>query len=94
MHGALLIEKEEIKNVKFVHEEVLTTEEEIKNRKVELERAATIGNAHHGKIKLIFHTEDGLREVETTVWAVTEKFVTLKSELMVPIHAISHVVIY
>jgi hypothetical protein len=94
MHGALLIEKEELKDVKFVHDEVLITTADIKHRHTEFERAATLGNAHHGKVKIIFGTEDGLKEVETTVWAATEKYATLKGDIIIPVHAIHHIVIY
>ena len=61
MHGAELIEKESIKDLKFVNHEVLPTPEAIHHRKNELERASLIVNAHHGKIKQIFETHPGLK---------------------------------
>ena len=94
MHGAELIEKEKIKELKFVNHEVLHSSDAISHRKKELERATTIGNAHHGKIKIVFETQDGLKEVETTVWSTTEKFITLKGDLTIPVNAIKDVFIY
>lgn len=94
MYGAELIEKEQIPNVKFVSHEVLKSTDAIKHRTIELERAATIGNAHKGKIKIIFETKDGLKEVETTVWSATEKYITLKGEVLIPVNAIKDVIIY
>ena len=94
MHGATLIEKEELNHYHFPAEDVLKTADARLHRKMELERATTIGNAHRGKVKLVFHTREGLREVETTVWAATESFILLKGEVTIPVHAIEHVVIY
>lgn len=94
MYGAELIEKEKIRDLKFVKHEVLPTEEAVAHRKNELERAATIGNAHHGKIKLIFETQEGLKEVETTVWSATENYISLKGEVNIPVNAIKEVIIY
>ena len=94
MHGATLIEKETINGLKFVQKDVLTHKDEIVHRKKELERAATMGNTDHTKVKLIFNTLDGLKEVETTIWAVTEQYVTLKGDTQVPIHAIKEVILY
>jgi hypothetical protein len=94
MYGAELIEKEQIRELKFVNHEVLGSADAIVHRKNELERAALIGNAHQGKIKIIFETQQGLKEVETTVWSATEKYITLKGELTIPVNAIKEVIIY
>jgi hypothetical protein len=94
MHGATLIEKETIEGLKFVQKDILTHKDEILHRKRELERASTMGNTDHTKVKLIFETKDGLREVETTIWAVTEQYVTLKGHIQIPIHAIKEVILY
>lgn len=94
MYGAELIEKESISALKFVNHEVLVDKDAIHHRKNELERATMIGNAHHGKIKLIFETMEGLKEVETTIWSTTEKYITLKGNVNIPVNAIKEVIIY
>ena len=46
------------------------------------------------KIKLTFETTDGLKQVETTIWAVTEKNVVLKGGKFIPTKAITKVEVY
>jgi hypothetical protein len=94
MQGAQLIDKETIRDLKFVKHEVLTSEEAVLHRKRELERATAIGNAHQGKIKLIFETMDGLKEVETTVWSTSDNYISLKGGVNIPVNAIKEVFIY
>jgi len=53
--NSVLINKEDVINLKFPKEEVLNSSDEIKIRRMELERATTLGNAEHGKIKIFFH---------------------------------------
>jgi hypothetical protein len=88
------INKENIKEqVRFVHADVLSTRQERDERKRKLEQAMLLGNSYKGKIKIIFSTEEGDREVETTVWATTDSSVQLKGDVSIPIHAIRDVVI-
>lgn len=89
-----LIQKEDIKRVKFTSTEVLNSNNDISQRRVDLEKAMILGNAYHGKIKIVFETTDGIKRVETTLWAATDKFVTLKGGVNIPIHSIYRVEIY
>jgi len=50
-----------------------------------------MGNNFHSKVKIIFNTLEGYKEVFTTVWATTEKFILLKGGLFIPIDSIAHV---
>jgi hypothetical protein len=59
-----------------------------------LNRALILGNAYRRKIKLIFETTDGIKQVETTIWAVTEQNVVLKGGKFIPINAIIKVKVY
>lgn len=86
-----LIEKENISGLKFPESDVLTTKEEIKIRTASLDKALKLGNLEHGKIKIIFEDSEGLKEVNTTVWGVTDKRVILKQGAVVPIHRIHEV---
>ena len=80
--------KEEINKYNFVHDDVLSTNDQKANRLSELKRAMTIGNNEKGKSKITFATSDGLKSVETTVWAVDELEVVLKSGVYIPTRAI------
>ena len=86
-----LINKEMIPNLRFPDSEVLNSTDSIIERRSELERALTLGNLEHGKIKLIFEDEESIYQVETTVWGLTDKRVILKQGIVIPIQRI-HIV--
>jgi hypothetical protein len=86
------IPKENIKNVKFSETDILTTREEQLQRKIDLQRAATLGAQSKANIKIYFvDAENKRHRVVATVWATTESNVSFKGEVMVPIKAIYQV---
>ena len=86
-----LIEKEEVANLRFPAEEVLVSEEAIKARRIELDKALKLGNVEHGKIKVIFEDTEGMKQIETTIWGVTDKRIILKQGVVLPIHRIHEI---
>lgn len=82
------IEKEAISGLKFPGSEVLTDKELIKERLTELNRALTLGNLDHTKIRIYFEDNQSCKVVETTVWGVTDKRVILKQGVVIPINRI------
>ncbi len=86
--NSTLVQKEEIGEFQFPKEEVLSTVEEIKLRKRDLERATTLGNVEHAKIKIYFEDDHGPKVVETTIWATGEDYIVLKKGVLIPIHRI------
>lgn len=86
-----IINKEDVPNYHFVSYDVLDSEDDRKERSEALQKAMILGNSEHVKIKLFFMTHEGLKEVETTVWAATDQSVVLKGAVSVPIHAISKI---
>jgi tRNA(Glu) U13 pseudouridine synthase TruD len=87
----ITVEKESISDLKFPDEEVLTTNEAIKNRTDNLDRALKLGNLEHNKIKIVFEDSGSLKQVETTVWGITDKRVILKQGVVIPINRIHEV---
>jgi hypothetical protein len=86
------VEKENISKLAFGKREVLTNPEDQKARMVDLNRAQTLGNLLQTKVKLLFEAADGQAyQVETTVWAVGQEFISLKGGIYIPIHAILQV---
>lgn len=83
-----IIEKEEIASLKFPTTDVLDDDNEIKARISEINRALSLGNLEHSKIKIFFEDNESKKIVNTTVWAVTDKNVILKQGVMIPIHRI------
>ena len=80
-----IIEKESIENLKFPNKEVLTDKHLMNERRADLDRALTLGNLEHSKIKIYFADDESNKVVETTVWAVTDKRVILKQGVGIPI---------
>ena len=85
------IEKEQIENLKFPSTEVLNDSGKIKERQAELDRALTLGNREHSKIRIYFEDDTSRKVVETTVWGVTDKRVILKQGVVIPIHRVHSV---
>jgi hypothetical protein len=83
-----IIEKENIHALKFPSEEVLEDIDAIIQRRVDLQRAQTLGNIEHMKIKIFFEDDESKKVVETTVWAVTDYSVVLKKGVGIPINRI------
>src|SRR4051812_11268050 len=88
----LLIDKDQVKNLRFPQMEVLPTPIEIARRKETLQRALILGNLDHNKVKIVFSDSEGLKMVETTIWAVTELRIVLKSGMVIPINRIFQII--
>ena len=82
------IDKEDIALLKFPKTDVLDDEDEMKTRMSDINRALSLGNLEHSKIKIFFEDDESKKKVDTTVWAVTDKNVMLKQGVMIPIHRI------
>lgn len=83
-----LVEKEDVGTFVFPHEEVLKTEEESKLLKNQLERAISLGNLEHQKVRIYFEDAKKKMVVETTIWAVTDTSIVLKQNSIIPINRI------
>ncbi|MFV5700796.1 hypothetical protein ACM55F_02895 [Flavobacterium sp. XS2P12] len=83
-----IIDKEDIALLKFPITDVLDDVDEIKTRISEINRALSLGNLEHSKIKIFFEDIESKKIVDTTVWGVTDKNVILKQGVMIPIHRI------
>lgn len=81
--------KEKVKTIQFSDDDILPAKEEQLQRKIDLQRAAALGAQSKSNIKIYFVDGAGQRyKVVATVWASTERHVTLKGEAMVPIKSI------
>ena len=83
-----IIEKEDVASLKFPTIDVLDDDNEIKMRISDINRALSLGNLEHSKIKIFFEDSESKKIVDTTVWAVTDKNVILKQGVRIPIHRI------
>ncbi len=78
-----LIEKEQIGE----HKVIAAPENKVKELHAKLLDAQRLGNEFKSKVSLTFNTEDGPMRVETTVWSLTEKYVQIKSGVLIPLTA-------
>lgn len=90
---AVLIEKEEIQNLKFPKGAVLSSNTEKTALLKKLKSATSLGNGSHNKVRIFFEDDIELREVETTIWAVGDQNISLKYGLTIPIERILDVVL-
>jgi hypothetical protein len=67
---------------------VLKTEEESKLLKNQLDRAISLGNLEHQKVRIYFEDTKKKMVVETTIWAVTDTSIVLKQNSIIPINRI------
>ena len=83
-----IVEKEKINSLKFPNSDVLQDKNAIHERHSDLQRAQSLGNLEHSKIRIFFEDNQSKKVVETTVWAVTDNRVVLKQGVAIPISRI------
>ena len=86
-----LIQKEDVPGLEFPANDILETAEEINERRKELERALSLGNLDHVKVRIVFSDTKGSKAVETTGWGLTDKRVILKGGAVIPIHRVQSI---
>lgn len=87
----LVIKKELILNLSFIEDK--STVEQHPNLKQQILNATLLGNNEHKKVKIIFKDDNGVKLVETTIWASGQKFICLKGGSWIPIHRILEIII-
>ncbi|WP_378188280.1 hypothetical protein ACE939_07420 [Aquimarina sp. W85] len=83
-----IVEKEQIKFLKFPKEEVLKKRKDQIDRILDLQRALSLGNLEHQKVKILFMDDEGSKKVETTIWGITDTAVILKESTVIPMERI------
>ncbi|WP_291109669.1 hypothetical protein [Flavobacterium sp. UBA6195] len=87
-----LIDKESITHLNFPQIDVLKDKEEMIARINDLDRALSLGNLEHLKIKIYFEDDTSKKVVETTIWGVTEERVILKQGVVIPVKRIHKII--
>lgn len=85
---SIKIDKELIPSLHIKNQDILLSKADRRNRYRSLYLAMLLGNNYKSKVKITFITDDGPREVETTVWMTTDENVMLKAGVTIPIGAI------
>ncbi len=82
---AQLIQKERISSLRFPREPVTLSELDRSVIMKDLEKAAHLGNAEHGKCRILFEDDQGLKAVETTIWTFDPENIVLKYGMVIPV---------
>jgi hypothetical protein len=80
-----VIEKELVKDLSFSRAVTIKQDPELRRR---LDEATRLGNGYHTKVGIIFQDDDGLKRINTTIWATGTKFICLKGGMWIPIDRI------
>lgn len=83
-----IINKELIAGLNFSGQDVLKFPDEIKERKTKEEVGLLLGNNYKCKVKIIFEDSESVRQVETTIWGLTDRHIILKGGVTIPLHRI------
>jgi hypothetical protein len=57
----------------------------------QIEKATLLGNGYRTKVSIYFFDDEGLKRVETTIWAAGSKYICLKGGIWIPISRISEI---
>jgi hypothetical protein len=86
---AIYIEKENLREVGFWKEDVLTDKVKMRLRDIYLKKAELLGNSYKGKVRIVFKSKSAqLYVVETTIWAASEEYISLKAGINIPTKSI------
>ncbi len=83
------IEKEIIPQLKFHKGAKIKQQDGLMERLME---ATKLGNLHHGKVSIVFEDDEGVKQVDTTIWATGLKYICLKGGMWLPISSIHRIV--
>jgi len=90
-YTAETVTKEQIPELHCTHDEVLDHDKAIKERKESIRKAANLARNFYLKARIVFETEEGTKEVRTTIWAATDNHIVMKGGATLPIHCIKEV---
>lgn len=79
-----MVEKELIATFQFPESEVIMDKESKSELDRQLERAISLGNLEHQKVRIFFEDNKGRKVVETTIWGITDQAILLKRNVRVP----------
>lgn len=83
-----LIQKENIPSLSFKKAIELEQSPDLREQLVS---ATRLGNHHKGKIRIRFRDDEGMKAVETTIWATGGKYICLKGGIWIPISRIDRI---
>lgn len=79
-----IVEKEHISYLNIIN----AREDHSHELQTKLDEAQRLGNEFKSKAVITFNTTIGPKRVDTTVWAVTEKYIQLKNNIHIPLKSL------
>ena len=92
-YSTVVVEKEAIPSLNFPSEPIDKSNQQVQALKKKLKRSMILGNVHRTKMRIIFEDIEGVKEVQTTIWAVGDKNIVLKKGVTIPIHRLIDVIL-
>jgi hypothetical protein len=86
----LLVEKETIPSLSFKDKSRV---QQHPNLRKQIDKATILGNTHRRKVFIVFEDDDGVKRVNTTIWASGTKFVCLKGGIWIPINRLKEILV-
>lgn len=86
------IERDTIPSLQFPRDEVLDSDSEMEQRVMDAYKGMLMGNIYKGKVKIIFGDQEGIKQVETIIWEVTEHRILLKKGIQIPLHRVYKII--
>ncbi|MFN8311016.1 MAG: hypothetical protein U0T73_13730 [Chitinophagales bacterium] len=87
------LKETELFRVNFKEEGKMHAQEQLKTRHQKLYMGMLFGNNFNRNVRILFNTEDGVREIFSRVWATTDRHVVLRGGAFLPISAIIDVIV-
>ncbi|MDG2152968.1 MAG: hypothetical protein P8K10_03440 [Crocinitomicaceae bacterium] len=86
----LLVEKETIPSLPFNDKSRV---KQHPNLRKQIDKATILGNMHRRKVSIVFEDDNGIKRVDTTIWASGTKFVCLKGGVWIPINRLKEILV-
>jgi len=83
--NARIIPKEQVSSLRFPRQALMLSESERSGILHNMEEATRLGNSEHGKCRIVFQDDEGLKAVETTIWTFDPENIVLKYGMTIPV---------
>ena len=84
------ITEQQIKGCVFVRSFCNLTDNDIRENRRKLHLAMLLSDNSDNNVKVVFNTDEGFKEVLTSIWGATDHYVLLKSGNRIPVDSVVH----
>jgi hypothetical protein len=82
------INEQQLKGCTFASGAAYSTECTVRESRRKLHLAMLLADNIHSNIKVVFNTNEGPREILTSIWGATDRLIILKSGNRIPVEAL------